>query len=984
MKSTSGVRIAQSRRSRSGQSLIVAVVALFVLLFLGGVFVGMISSNLLNTGRARDTVSAYALAEAGARYASEFLENSPEGADWRPAPTPLLDTRDPDRRWLETGEYTRLMLDKGRALIRVSMKPDPADPNGKYIDIESVGRSGVLDPTDPTTYVSSPAPRLSRTIRAKKAIGITDYLRYVTNRDRESKFEATLGVPPIGVPLWMQLGGLPVRSLGGSPSFPTPGAPIRVNGDLRLLPNVTLAVNPANHESVLVAGKVKVASEVAGDAAQQSPRFRNLAAAPGNVDPSGLPAIIPSESSQYSTFGGLLRDDSPAPDNNVASSGYTRSISALPPPSLEAVDQSTGVNRYRLSTRDSGLWIRRKRDNRYVNTGRFGLGAGLYVDNTSSTEKQSQAIDGGQSLRSLWLKPGSNYWMGPYYIPPGAYVELGYQVVQDQASDGTPVAGQYVSQPGFRVVRDAADRLWRDPNGVVSTREQAFTYFIYKPVGQKPVVKLDNAFFRAFLRSDQGMSDAEIDRFLPAFNGVVYAEGNVRVRGLLPNLANLPVRVQSGDIDNLSVAEIRARVNAPALTIVSGACIYIEGSIVRERGGAESGSAGSMLALLAKDYVVVNTTMFVSANKGTMPFVASNDDEAAPFHTNITVEEAGQAPPFSLSFQFGDDPTQYTSDGGYNGLQLLTRHGAPVGVTYMNLLINEAFPLPGQSPMYEFNALANAPFVYPMSNGSLQGADLFEQRAFSLAGGGTYRLFTTPGAVNTLRPSVDPNYTSGQGTQDYLFSRMAVAPLDVRIEAVLYAQNGSFFIIPGYPLNTNPADTELAARRNAEANGAAAGSMLRPAGTADVFPFYSQPTDIRITVVGAVSENRTASVSDQAAWMQLWGYIPAVYGSTDAAGQTAATPPREHLFVTETGMSVDYRANVERSAKITRGLRFLYDPALMAPYVGYSPGGGAFTRAPGGWVNYTGGAFRQDEHGRTLPPLPRLPVCPGFVFFGEA
>jgi hypothetical protein len=302
----------------------------------------------------------------------------------------------------------------------------------------------------------------------------------------------------------------------------------------------------------------------------------------------------------------------------------------------------------------------------------------------------------------------------------------------------------------------------------------------------------------------------------------------------------------------------------------------------------------------------------------------------------------------------------------------------------MNLLINEAFPLPGQSPMYEFNALANAPFVYPMSNGSLQGADLFEQRAFSLAGGGTYRLFTTPGAVNTLRPSVDPNYTSGQGTQDYLFSRMAVAPLDVRIEAVLYAQNGSFFIIPGYPLNTNPADTELAARRNAEANGAAAGSMLRPAGTADVFPFYSQPTDIRITVVGAVSENRTASVSDQAAWMQLWGYIPAVYGSTDAAGQTAATPPREHLFVTETGMSVDYRANVERSAKITRGLRFLYDPALMAPYVGYSPGGGAFTRAPGGWVNYTGGAFRQDEHGRTLPPLPRLPVCPGFVFFGEA
>jgi len=73
---------------------------------------------------------------------------------------------------------------------------------------------------------------------------------------------------------------------------------------------------------------------------------------------------------------------------------------------------------------------------------------------------------------------------------------------------------------------------------------------------------------------------------------------------------------------------------------------------------------------------------------------------------------------------------------------------------------------------------------------------------------------------------------------------------------------------------------------------------------------------------------------------------------------------------------------VERAAGITRGLRIIYDPALAIPYSNYTRAGGVFQRFAG-WAHVARGSFRQDNYGRTLPPLPRLPVCPGFVYFGE-
>ena len=82
-------------------------------------------------------------------------------------------------------------------------------------------------------------------------------------------------------------------------------------------------------------------------------------------------------------------------------------------------------------------------------------------------------------------------------------------------------------------------------------------------------------------------------------------------------------------------------------------------------------------------------------------------------------------------------------------------------------------------------------------------------------------------------------------------------------------------------------------------------------------------------------------------------------------------------------MTIPY-APAEKTARITRGIRFLYDPFLLAPFSGYNPyNTGTMIKGASGWIHNLNGAARQDDYGRSLPPIPRLPVCPGFVFYGE-
>jgi hypothetical protein len=984
-----------------GQSLIVAVIVMFVLLFIGGIFVGLVARNLMNSGRSKDTISALSFAEAGIKYCNDNLMNSPEGADWRPAPTQLLNNQDPDQLWLKSGDWTRLDLGNGRALVRVSYGPsyiddpsDPApikrkilDPLSKNVKIEAIGRVGFLDPSDPTTFLNTPAPRLRRELVAFKALGLTDFLRFETNINNESKFKADLGVPPVAVstpynyagikyPLAMQFGGLPMRTVGAvtSPNYRTPGAPMYINGAAEIHGDARFVLNPYNAEFLAAAGPITVSPNDASN----PPLVTNAAT-------NATGAITASDNAAYNTYGGIIRDISENPDIN----GYVRNISRLEPPRLDSVDTATGITRYRLLTRNSGRFLNN------LNTGVIGMGGGIYIGNENDVEPESRNVAGGRSMRSVWLDPTTpnSRWNGPYYTPMAAYIQLGYPVVQARDANSDLIPNSYVATPGLRIVRDNGERF-RDPAGRTAPAEVDFTFFIYKPTGQRPVIKLEDEFHRSALRqAPYSMTEKQIDKFLPAFNGVIFTEGNVRIRGLMPSKANIPIRRESGE--STTDAQIRELVSSPAVSIVSGANIYIEGSIVRE-------SADSMIALLANDYVVVNTTMFVGANKG-MAFRPSNSGdtgtaEQAPYHALIDASEASSTPGFTMEFEFGDDPTQYR-DASNNQVpvNLFMDHGIPGdGHTFINFALNDWAPRAGSSPLYPFSIPGLPATVAELASGTPGDQPLFFKPVYQIypkPNTATYLFTGDPGYTwpqglrNTFRPQLDLNYTQGAGIIPYAFGRTAVAPMDVRIEAIIYAQNGSFFVIPGYPLYTDPNDTrDHAIRRALEQNPSAPpGSMVRDPSVAPDFPFYGEPNDCRITIVGAISENKPASLADQAAWMQLWGYIPEVYGSTGANPPTPANErkiPVQHLYVGETGVNApDQRTTDEKTARITRGIRFLYDPVLNAPYQGYDPAGRAF-RTDDAYYNQANPTGTKDV-GRVLPPVPRLPVCPGYVYYGE-
>ena len=196
--------------SRAGQSLIMALSVLFLLIFIGIVFVTLIARNLESAVRAGDVLTARQMAEAGIDYANKMLTYSSEGADWRPVPDALpvaANASNPDIKWLRpwepvesptggpTGGFTSFTSGSGRFLIRVSYTPDRRDPTSRYIKIESIGRSGVVDQDfqgsgtpDPTTLALSGPVRLRHELTAYKPIGITDYARFVTNKQKRAEF----------------------------------------------------------------------------------------------------------------------------------------------------------------------------------------------------------------------------------------------------------------------------------------------------------------------------------------------------------------------------------------------------------------------------------------------------------------------------------------------------------------------------------------------------------------------------------------------------------------------------------------------------------------------------------------------------------------------------------------------------------------------------------------------------------------------------
>jgi hypothetical protein len=214
---------------------------------------------------------------------------------------------------------------------------------------------------------------------------------------------------------------------------------------------------------------------------------------------------------------------------------------------------------------------------------------------------------------------------------------------------------------------------------------------------------------------------------------------------------------------------------------------------------------------------------------------------------------------------------------------------------------------------------------------------------------GSYTLF--PGGEDNFITLKLDNTINAPNKGDYYFSRMGVFPLDVRIEAALFAQEGSFYVVPGPWFNPNPND-----RRDVFTTGTERFLSFQ---SGPWQPFYAEPVNIKVTIIGSVSENFPASMADQSLWLQHWGWFPVEYAE---AGDYI---PDQHMPRIPGTNQPDF-SNPFYAPNLTIN----YDPTLISG-------------RPGGTFDPNSPMLRVDEYGRSLPPMPKLPVGTKLMYFGE-
>lgn len=1040
-------------RREGGQTLIIALLVLGVLLILGFVFLGLISRNIATGVRAQQRSVANDLAEAGIRFAHGQLLTNALGADWRVQPTVGLTALDPDFNFLKPGgpdglgSYGRVDFDAGRALVRARYGPSDANifttnPAGplripgrakNYIIIESVGKPGKVNVNDPTIANDARGVRervQSRKLIAFASIGITEQAFFVTNKFNMSR-AIEIGAPnelglkysdQVGAPLPLPDVKIPVQFgdmqllptlAGGISLTPVPyGASMYFNGDVVLHGDVTAFMNRYLGDGINAAGSIVGADNanavlrINGADVNGAGNWVPLTATLTNTGATSLDSHNP----QFSTAFGLLKDGVTGAD----SIGFTRGSRRKEPPSFLNVDPVTQEMVYRQMSRDSGVV------GPAGNTGAFGLGQSVYVNNASDrqnrTDEQGREVaETSESLTFDWLNPNNGQagsgWQGAFYVPRGAYLQL----VPD----------------GFLILRDsrgpASERTWRNPDGS-DTTNPTIRYRVGREVAGGQVFVINSVTNAGIINQ----ANPDYTQGQP-FTGVVYFEGNVRVRGTIPT-----------DVQ---------------MTIVSGGSIYIEGSVTKgivenqvsnpalatSTGNRLNRSTLSMAMLAAKDFVAVNTSQFFGPAP-TQVIEEVNDLPSASEFNPVRMRRAA-TPGFPSSYNFRTellmDPNNgnpanpstwkpfsstYQEFGSTNfidpGLMMThTMDDGPASNSFLSLDINFGITAPGRQdwqylfdlnrvpavtpinvfdPYQKNNASDYAPYatpgviepgygaaqqdrgkVYGIGAESWQRYSKFETTFFPIAEsagfGGAYGGFPAipikpeHGTYNLLAQETNEfnwrfNDIAGDPSNDYLIARAAMVPNDVRIEASIYAEEGSFFVIPSPWFNPNPNDRRDAylARVNAVGVAQAQAERYENYGAAPVTPFYGEPIDVKVTIVGAVSQNMTAPMSQQGEWLKKWGWIPRFIGDVrDPGTGNNRLIPQQHVPAGFDLTSDLYVPNLVITYDPALGSGRAWDPANPSPFSPANP------------------AIRVDALGRMLAPMPRLPVSPTLAYFGE-
>lgn len=950
-------------RSSRGQTLVIAIMVMFILSVVAAVFIALVARNLFRSERFSNVDVVAQIAEAGIRYADQMLTSSEDGADWRPVPDnhgvitpgnpftgvePVPDTGDddgdgkpnwqemrdsyPDFKWTRaywptelptgsapgtgyagpSGGFTTFHTGEGRFLLRVSYNPDPRDPFSKYIKIESIGRWGVFDNEDPTTWRPYAQSNLRREITAYKPIGITDYLRFITNKGNRS-MDFPLGCPGYDV----NMGRAEPSDSARNNWFR--GGPIRVNGNLVWYGNsVNLYLRgalpigaPAGSTSDLIPID---AVEVAGEIKVSDPNLKvwlTRMDTDGNRIDSNPIQLFPSDSASFTTASGFYRDGSDLTDTSRAARGVKR----IEPPLIDQPDLTKSINRYQLLTLYSGERVLTTVSGRrrWLNLAQYGWGRGVYISNNRDKQDESETLVGGCTQRADWLKPNSplsTYWKGPFYVPPAAVI-----ILHPNDTDGD-------GQADFTIIRSdttssGAKFVWRDAWGEVREDWGGTVTMPYPDPNRGRVIykrRLDGTFDMSQKKVFDG-------------NGVIYAEGNIRIRGMLPP--------------------------GMQLTVVSNETIYIDGNLLKYRNWqTPADDAGGNLdpwrgadntcglALLARENICVNTTQFFSPlNSLSAENVGSDsNDGQPPFHVKVTNSPDTQ---LKCAFDFGPWESENGSANPPNDWILYLRHRGDHGPSYINAWLNPTSALPDWGILYLNTAwtlpdgASHTPVTRLLSHvwgvgdpdfnfsgmgiGSRAACDAFPLSDPDI----NARLVTAPGSMNLLQIGLDQTTYTRENDG---ISRIAVQPMDIRIEAILYAQEGSFFVIPGDWFNPDPSDVPGNPR----------------VGVRPMFPYFGQPLDCRIIIDGAIAENMPAAISDVEEWMAKWGNIPERYGSSNV-----------------------------RTAHPGEGFTVLYDDHAGWPY-------SDLRRVPKPTK-----PIRTDKFGRILPMAPKLPVSSSLIYFGD-
>lgn len=1094
-------------RREAGQTLVIAVIILGVLLILGIAFSSIINRNISETRDAGRRTVAGDAARAGIENAHDEMLNSPFGADWRPAPTPPVSagnfSKDPDALYLRPGSgiavepdpvnhpgvtvvdlggpdyqgpYSRINFSASRALVRVRYQPNdyaasvasngslrrPSLIKNKMV-IESVGRRGVITGNDPTQqlgvavqvagYLNAAelAQRLGemkdadKSVRdTKKTLAVvdlaTEYSLFVMNNDKTTR-PMNIGVPSsqTAVTTWMDTVGLGVTYESTNISVPTvigqnPGTVTRASNPWENLPGMgSVHVNG----SVLLNGRVDLSlNQNFGESLEATDGITygndattmNLAlytfnnpldqweqyAAPFNV-PGNL---LASNNPNFSTFNGAIKDGASTQDNDLEAGltasnpdfygGFMREVKRIEPPLISRLSPGAGTNRYRELTESSGSLTVNG-----VAKGPMGYGDGVYVNTPERANRLSESTtalsDPSKSLPNDWLNPdnaNSLGWQGPYYVPVATYVQL--------------------LPDGFVLTRDSRSkkRFWQSPVDGTSLNQASMRFYVrqlpYTSV--TGVVTMQPAILSEAEANAAGINGATATgpQFASAahkFNGVIMVDGDARVRGVIPT--------------------------DTAMTLVSMGSIYIEGSItkgVTSSGGTLTNPSKSMIALMAHDFVVLNTTQFfgpatsgVQAKSGDSLPDTPNPVELGATNTDLTLtaqfllDRNGRNPqlwqplatrytmpaglgtttsrdlPVNMLLQVSADdngPSFVTAQAnaltsfntnlntgsvlfptyktyGFGGTTSVDPFNAaapyytPSGTPQNDLIPHYGLGDPAINAYPKFETIA-MPIVNPQAGGYPGYAS-----SYSAAARQIQNLYATTGSSNLLAVE-DPtevtlswNNSLNAQSKNFLAARTALAPYDVRIEAVCYAERGSFFVIPGAWFNSNPDDNRASFEQSYTPG--VAGDDLNTArldyggganllqaqqrryqryGNSPEVPFYGEPLDVKVTIVGSVIENTTAPVSQQAEWLKKWGWIPRRLGGT------GLTIPVQH-----TG---NYNLNTDL---VVPNLQIVYDPSLATGAVPIGP-----ALSP----------IRVDTEGRMLPPLPRMPVSPTLSYFGEA